>query len=163
MRPETKATRRLSWAMILICIASAFLMLIPVWPEKLLWLYAVGFWAPMIAAYVLYFITDSWRRKDQKTESCPDEFRRPPGAFRLGKTTATRVCGALALLALVFLILRTLGRAPASFADYLVAGIFLAALQIRAILAGRCWRYAKYKRLNRRKRKKTANKKSNKT
>lgn len=159
MRPETKATRRLSWAMILICIASAFLMLIPVWPEKLLWLYAVGFWAPMIAAYVLYFITDSWRRKDQKTESCPDEFRRPPGAFRLGKTSATRVCGALALLALVFLLLRIAMHKPAAFVDFVAAAILFATVQLRAFLAGRNLRYARYKRILRAKRRSAKKKK----
>ena len=152
MRPEAKATQRLSWSILLICISSALLMLIPIWPEKLLWLYAILFWGPMVAAYALYFATDRWRRKDQKEHDCPDDLRRPPGAFRLGRTTATRIFGALAVLSLVFLIFRVALHKPAAFVDFAAASVLLASAQIRAFLAGRNLRYARYKRLSRAKR-----------
>ena len=35
-RPETKARQKLSWSMVLIFLAGAMLLLIPVWPENLL-------------------------------------------------------------------------------------------------------------------------------
>ena len=160
MKPWTKATQQLYWAMLLILIAGALLLLIPIWPERLLWLYAIVFWIPMIAAYVLYFLVDSWRRRDQQTETCPDDLRGMPGALRLGNTTATRIFGALALLTLVFLLVRVLIHAPASMIDYIAASILFVAVQYRAFLAGRNWRYAKYKRLSRAKRKSGKQKKN---
>lgn len=160
MKPWTKATQQLYWAMLLILIAGALLLLIPIWPERLLWLYAIVFWIPMIAAYVLYFLVDSWRRRDQQTETCPDDLRGMPGALRLGNTTATRIFGALALLTLVFLLVRVLIHAPASMIDYIAAAIFFVAVQFRAFLAGRNWRYAKYKRLSRANRKSGKQKKN---
>lgn len=159
MKPWTKATQRLSWAMLLIFVAGAILLLIPIWPEKLLWLYAILFWAPMIAAYVLYYLVNRWRRADQKENACPEEYRRPPGVLRLGRTTVTRVCGALAIAALVFMVVRVLMHKPAAFMDYVSAAIVFISAQFRAILAGRNWRYAKYKRLSRAKRRTGSKKK----
>lgn len=159
-RPETEATQRLSWSMLLITVAGLFLLLIPVWPDKLLWLYAILFWIPMIAAYTFYVLVDRWRRNDQKTVDCPADLRGRPGALLLGKTRATRVLGALAVVSLVFLLIRIAAKAPAAFIDYVAASVLFITAQLRAFLAGRNWRYAIYKRLNRRRLKQAKKKKS---
>lgn len=155
MRPETKARQKLSWSMLLIILAGAMLLLIPIWPEKLLIVYAVLFWALMIAAYVLLFLVNRWRRADQKAVECPDEYCRGPGAFRRGGTAVTVVLAVLAAISLVFVLVRTVSHAPAAMIDYAAAAVFFTTVQLRAIAAGRNWRYTKYKRTNRNKRRST--------
>ena len=107
--------------MLLIILAGAILLLIPIWPEKLLIVYAVLFWALMIAAYVLLFLVNRWRRADQKTVECPAEYRQIPGAFRRGGTAATMVLAVLAAISLVFVLVRTVSHAPAAMIDYAAA------------------------------------------
>ena len=70
----------------LLFVSSAMILLLPFFPPGLQWLFALLFWAPLVAAYVLL------RQLDRRRRSQPEPRRRqkPPKPTRLRVATRLR-------------------------------------------------------------------------
>lgn len=121
----------------LLFASSAMVLFLPLFPDTLRWLFALLFWAPLLAAYALLWQVDRQRRKQPP----PRRRQKPPrpGAFSLARNPAGLAVDVLLLAGLITLVVRMCMHMASAYFDFVLLAVVVYGAQVRCILAGRNW------------------------
>lgn len=139
----------------LLFVSSAMVLFLPFFPPGLQWLFALLFWAPLVAAYVLL------RQLDRRRRSQPEPRRRQkppkPGALSLARNPEGLTVDALLLAAAITLVVRMCMHISTAYFDYVLLAAVVFGAQARCVLAGRNWNTWRHQKTIRIKRGETKN------
>lgn len=112
----------------LLFVSSAMVLFLPFFPPGLQWLFALLFWAPLVAAYVLLRQLDRWRRSQPE----PRRRQKPP---KPGVLSLARMCMHIST----------------AYFDYVLLAAVVFGAQARCVLAGRNWNMWRHQKNNKNK------------
>ncbi len=133
----------------LLFVSSAMILLLPFFPPGLQWLFALLFWAPLAAAYVLL------RQLDRRRRSQPEPRRRQkppkPGVLSLARNPEGLAADVLLLAAAITLVVRMCMHISTAYFDYVLLAAVVFGAQARCVLAGRNWNTWRHQKNNKNK------------
>lgn len=153
MTAENPVRRMLAWSCVSAALSGAAILLIPLWSERLLWLFALIFWGLILAAYVCLARASAIRRKSEDFRKAPARIRNHrPGIISPSSSPAVRGLTALSLAALAVFVVLQFVHHKSQWPDFALAAFVLAALQIRCLLSGKNAAYLIWKKRSAKKR-----------
>ena len=127
----------------------AMALLLPFFPPGLQWLFALLFWAPLVAAYVLL------RQLDRRRRSQPEPHRRQkppkPGVLSLARNPEGLTADVLLLAAAITLVVRMCMHISTAYFDYVLLAAVVFGAQARCVLAVRNWNTWRHQKNNKNK------------
>lgn len=133
----------------LLFVSSAMVLFLPFFPPGLQWLFALLFWAPLVAAYVLLL------RLDRRRRSQPEPRRRQkppkPGVLSLARNPEGLTADVLLLAAAITLVVRMCMHISTAYFDYVLLAAVVFGAQARCVLAGRNWNMWRHQKNNKNK------------